>query len=306
MGFADRVAIVAHMRVPIGSTSVSHSGGNAVLIGRRGEGWTSVGPEGRSLEEALVALEDGLGGLLPEGAPRSDAPDAPRFRPGERILWRYSRQVETARVVRDDDRGLVVWIPSGSARLQSVPVGGQHTRDIPLSRRFQAPWVMRESTWTGPGVVRIAPRGRPWSVWFFRTAEGAPAGVYVNLELPHRRVSGAAGTGTVFSRDLVLDLWLDAEHPGAEDVWLKDADELTAAVEQGRFTDDQADAVRSLADAAGREFIAAGTWPLDEDWARWRPDPALDVPLELPAHTGIDELRGWTGTGSSVPRARIF
>ncbi|MFB7842516.1 DUF402 domain-containing protein [Microbacterium sp. NPDC056052] len=253
-----------------------------------------------------MVLEDELGGLLPEGATRSDAPDAPRFRAGECILWRYSRQVETARVVRDDDRGLVTWIPSGSARLQSAPVGMRHTREIPLARRFNAPWIMRESTWTGPGVVRVAPRGKPWSVWFFRTTEGAPAGVYVNLELPHRRASGEGGTSTVFSRDLILDLWLDAEHPGSEDVWLKDADELAAAVEQGRFTSEQADAVRSLADAAAQEFVVAGSWPLDEDWAHWRPDAALDEPLDLPAHTGIDELRGWTGTGSSVPRARIF
>lgn len=294
------------MRRPIGSTDVSASGGNAVLIGRRGEGWTAIAQRDVPLDDAVAVLEERLAGLLPEGARRSAEPLAPRFAPGERILWRYSRQLETARVIRDDDRGLVVWIPSGSSRLQSVPVDGEHNRDVPLDRRFQAPWGMRESTWTGPGVLRVAPTGKPWSVWFFRAADGAPSGVYVNLELPHRRAPGAHGTGAVFSRDLVLDVWIDAEHPGSEDVWLKDGDELQAAVDQGRFTPDEAEAVRVLADAAGREFISAWSWPLDEGWERWSPDALSDRPLALPVHAGIDDVRHWTGTGTSVPRARIF
>lgn len=225
-----------------------------------------------------------------EHAVPSGSDAAVRFAPGDEILWRYGRFIETARVIRDDERGLVVWIPSGSARLESVPADGRAIRDVPLSERFSQPWRIRESTWTGPGIVRVAPTGRPWSVWFFREPDGTPAGAYVNLELPHRRLGGAVPG--VFSRDLVLDLWIDAEHSGSEDIWLKDADELGAAVDQGRFTADQADAVRAMADQAAAEFIIDRGWPLDDGWDRWTPDAAMDVPVALPASIASHSEQG--------------
>ena len=152
---------------------------------------------------------------------------------------------------------------------------------------------MRESPWRGQGVVRVAPTGKPWSVWFFRQTDRAPDGVYVNLELPHRRVDGnAAG---IFSRDFVLELWIDAEHPGSEDVWLKDADELVASVEQGRVTSEQAEAVRALADLAVQDFITAGAWPLDGEWEGWIPDAAMDAPVELPDLASIEAARRSSG-----------
>lgn len=243
-----------------------------------------AGPAGAYVDPALQA------------AVPSDSVDAPRFAPGEEILWRYSRFVEAVRVIRDDARGLVIWIPSGSARLESVAADGRHTRDVTLEERFSVPWVSRESTWTGPGVVRVAPAGRPWSIWFFRRPDGSPDGAYVNLELPHRRIEGEVG-GT-FSRDLVLDLWIDAEHAGSEDIWLKDADELAAAVEQGRFSVEQAEAVRSLADHAGRVFITDGGWPLDEGWDTWSPDAAMDIPVALPVNAAMDAARRRSGDTS--------
>lgn len=288
------------MRLPIGSTDVSTSGGNAELIGRRGEGWHRIADREMTLDAAIALLEvSGTGGYddpaLRDALPSADQ-HAPRFEPGAEILWQYSRHVETARVIRDDERGLVVWIPSGSERLESAPADGRRTRDVPLAERFSVPWAMRESTWTGPGVVRVAPTGRPWSVWFFRQADGSPAGAYVNLELPHRRVAGEAPG--VFSRDLVLDLMVDAAHPGSEDVWLKDADELVAAVEQGRFTAEQAEGVRALADHATLDFIASGAWPLDEGWESWMPDAAMDVPVALPPSEAVEAARRRAGRTS--------
>lgn len=286
--------------MPIGSTGVSASGGSVELIGRRGDGWQRISATEMTLDEAVAVLEaDGhenpdVARDLQDAVPSSG--DAPRFAQGEEILWRYARHVEAVRVVRDDARGLVVWIPSGSARLESVPADGRRTRDVPLDERFSVPWVTRESTWTGPGVVRVAPAGRPWSIWFFRRPDGTPDGAYVNLELPHLRVVG--DTGGVFSRDLVLDLWVDAGHPGAEDVWLKDADELSAAVAQGRFSEEQAEAVRSLADHAAEDFVAPGTWPLDEGWDAWTPDAAMDVPVALPDGPAMDAARRRTGRTS--------
>lgn len=289
------------MRRAIGTTGVSASGGNATLIGRRGEQWQRITSSELSLDDAVALLEQGGHDAahddpeFADGVP-SEHEGAPAFAPGEEILWRYGRHIEAVRVIRDDVRGLVVWIPSGSARLEPAPADGRRHRDVPLDERFRTPWVMRESTWTGPGVVRVAPAGRPWSVWFFRRPDGTPDGAYVNLELPHVRVTG--GTPAVFSRDLVLDLWIDAEHAGSEDVWLKDADELEAVVAQGRFTPAQAEAVRCLADHAGREFIADGAWPLDEGWDRWSPDAAMDAPVALPLSPAIDRARKRSGRTS--------
>lgn len=289
------------MRLPLGSTDVSESGGTVTLVSRTGAEWIPVAAHPMELDEAVRLLDDGEqrrahADPVFDEAVLSDSPDAPRFAPGQAILWRYGRYIETARVIRDDDCGLVVWIPSGSERLGPVPADGRAPREVPLDERFSVPWVMRESTWRGPGVVRIAPAGRPWSVWFFRRADGTPAGAYVNLELPHRRADGAAPA--IFSRDLVLDLWIDAEHSGSEDVWLKDADELVAAVDQGRFTPQQAEAVRAIADHAVQEFIARGTWPLDEGWDAWRPDVTMDDTVRLPDIPAIDDARRRSGSTS--------
>lgn len=281
------------MRLPIGSTDVSASDGNTTLIGRRGEGWRPVSTRDMPLDEAIALLEsDGHANAHVEPAfddavPAGDG--APVFAVGQPILWRYGRHIETARVIDDEARGLVVWIAVGSERLEPVPADGRRTRDVPLEERFSVPWVTRESTWHGQGIVRVAPTGKPWSVWFFRSADGTPSGAYVNLELPHRRVAGELPG--VFTRDLVLDLWIDAEHAGSEDIWLKDADELDAAVVQGRYTADQAAAVRSLADHACHDFVADGSWPLDAGWDRWTPDAAMDVPLALPIGTALDASR---------------
>ncbi|MBN8423309.1 DUF402 domain-containing protein [Microbacterium esteraromaticum] len=286
------------MRLALGTPSVSASGGTATLVARRGASWSSIARMRMPWRDALARLDspghDGAHAdeLFDRAVPSADEA-APRFEAGQEILWRYGRIIEAVRVVRDDHRGLVVWVPSGSARLQPVPVAAAHTRDIPLEKRFSVPWVIRESAWTGPGVVRVAPAGRPWSVWFFRSDDGEPAGAYVNLELPHRRVGGVGAA--VYSRDLVLDLWVDAAHVGSEDIWLKDSDELDASVDQGRFTEEQADAVRTLADCAAKEFILDGGWPLNEGWERWQPPAEMDAPVGLPDLPTVAAARARSG-----------
>ncbi|MFK4790272.1 hypothetical protein [Microbacterium sp. ZW T5_56] len=46
------------MRRPIGSESVSASGGTMRLVGRRGEGWQQVADVALPLDDALVRLHD--------------------------------------------------------------------------------------------------------------------------------------------------------------------------------------------------------------------------------------------------------
>jgi hypothetical protein len=204
----------------------------------------------------------------------------PFLDPGAVITWHYAEWVDVLRVVRDDRRGLVAWLPSGSERLVAVAADGRGLRDRPVAERPAVQRVMQVSTWRGPGILRISPTGVPWSVWYFTDEAGTFEGHYVNLELTHRRPSD--GSARVLSRDLILDVWLENG-----DTWLKDADELEAAVALGTFTAEQGEVVRAIAEQARAELIEPRAWPLDECWEDWRPDPAYDEPLTLPSSIAL-------------------
>jgi len=206
------------------------------------------------------------------------AAGAPPFFPGgDVITWHYGLSTDVLRVVRDDARGLVAWLPTDSEQLLSVPADGRPLRDRPLVERFTAPRELGVRRWQGPGILRIAPTGVPWSIWYLFEDDGTFGGHYLNLELVHARP--ADGSRRVHTRDLVLDLWLE----GGE-TWLKDADELGAVVEAGRHSAEQAEVILAIAEQARREQIDPRAWPLDEGWEDWRPAPEWDEPLTLPAH----------------------
>lgn len=217
---------------------------------------------------------------------------APFLGVGETVMWRYRDhgwrpgRPETAtpmRVVRDDEHGLVAWLAPGTVQLTKRYADGSDLRDVPMGERFlrDAQRVQARTRWWGAGILRIAPADVPWSVWlFWDVPDGldpadpavhdrwAFTGWYVNLETVHQR----AGHDT-FTGDHVLDLWIEADGT----VNLKDADELAAAVEQGRVTAEEARAIR-LNCEHGRASFGRGDWPFDESWTRWRPDSAWSAP----------------------------
>jgi hypothetical protein len=201
--------------------------------------------------------------------PWSTAGAAPFLAAGEVVQWRYGRRCDPMRVVRDDERGLVAWLAPDTETLSSAPEDGLALRDRPLAERFLGRRVPTLATWQGGGSLRIAPTARPWSVWVFWEDDGSFAGHYVNLELTHLRCGDETNT-----RDLVLDLWLE---PSGE-LWLKDADELEAAVASGLFSRAQADEVRAAAEWARADLVEAGAWPLDVEWTRWRPPAGWETP----------------------------
>ena len=213
------------------------------------------------------------GALRPAGG-------APYLAEGRIVTWHYGAWSDVLRVVRDDDRGLVAWLPSDSQRLTAVPRDGRGLRDRSLAERAALAaareYDMVVRRWHGPGLLRIAPTGVPWSLWYFRDERGVFEGHYLNLELVHERP--VDGSPRVHTRDLVLDLWVENG-----EVWLKDADELDAGVEAGWCTAEQAGVIREIAEQARREQVDAGAWPLDEGWEDWHPPPEWDEPLELPA-----------------------
>ena len=215
--------------------------------------------------------------LVPYDDELRAAGTSPYFDVGDVITWHYAQWVDVMRVVRDDERGLVAWLPAGSERVVGVAEDGRGLRDRPVAERGLVPRIYRTTRWTGPGILRIAPTGVPWSLWYFYDADGTFAGHYLNLELTHERP--VDGTRRTHSRDLVLDLWLEDGQ-----VWLKDADELAASVDAGKFTAEQGEVVRALADVVRRELVDPRAWPLDEGWESWRPPAGWDEPLDLPSY----------------------
>jgi hypothetical protein len=241
-----------------------------------------------------LALLASLRRVVQPGALRP-AGGAPYLAEGQVVTWHYGAWTDVLRVVRDDPRGLVAWLPPGSERLTAVPRDGKGLRDRSLAERA-ALAVAREydmvvSRWQGPGLLRIAPTGVPWSLWYFRDETGVFEGHYLNLELVHERP--VDGDARVHTRDLVLDLWLENG-----ETWLKDADELDASVGAGWCTAEQRGVIRDIAEQARREQIDPRAWPLDEGWEDWRPPAEWDQPLTLPASV----LEAVSNSGAPVRR----
>lgn len=206
----------------------------------------------------------------------------PYLSPGSVVTWHYRLGVDVLRVVCEDERGLVAWLPAGSQRLALVPHDGRGLRERSLAERAalaaSTDYDHLPRTWQGPGILRIAPTGVPWSIWYFREDDGSFGGHYVNLELTHERP--VSGEPWLLTRDLTLDLWLGADG----DLWIKDEDELDAFTEAGRFTEQEAEVIRAVADRARDEVVLPRAWPLDEGWEDWSPPPEWDEPLELPPY----------------------
>jgi hypothetical protein len=257
------------MTEPSRDSAVTDSGGTMVRL---------TDPP-RTVTPDLTLLESLRRSTYDDPLRPADGP--PYLEPGQVVTWHYAEWIDVLRVVRDDDRGLVAWLPSGSQRVVAVAVDGRGLRDRPVAERPDVERVLRTATWRGSGILRIAPQGRPWSVWYFTDEEdGSFEGHYVNLELVHERP--ADGSPRVHSRDLILDLWQE----GGE-TWLKDVDELEAATASGKVTAEQASVIQDAADLARRELIEPAAWPLDEGWESWRPPEAWDEPLSLPASVAL-------------------
>lgn len=195
--------------------------------------------------------------------------------PGTQIEWRYGHPgqddldfVAPLTVVRDDEDVLAAWLAVDTPVLKVVRVDGRDLRDGGEDA-FTAPRRRVASTWTGHSVLRVLPKGRSWSVWhFFHGGTGAFEGWYVNIEDPHERWGR-----TTRSRDHLLDLWVEPDRS----VERKDEHELEAAVQAGRYTEAEADAIRGVAGEV-ESVVAAWGRPFCDGWEQFRPDPAWPVP----------------------------
>lgn len=191
---------------------------------------------------------------------------------GTQIMWRYGSPgldfAAPMTVVRDDEQALVAWLAVGTPVLKLVRDDGRDLR-AERSDAFVAPRRQVESIWSGYSVLRVYQPGRRWSVWhFFHGLTGVFEGWYVNIEDPHVR-----DHRTTRSRDHVLDVWVEPNRRFER----KDEDELALAVQQGRYSQDEADAICAIADEV-EAVITSWERPFCDGWDSFRPDPGWPVP----------------------------
>ncbi|MEW2380847.1 DUF402 domain-containing protein [Micromonospora sp. NPDC047707] len=206
-----------------------------------------------------------------------------RFAPGRLIVHRNVRRgrigwVRPARVVSDDDRGLLLWIARGSAVASEVTEAGLGMRAIPFAEWIVSSYRLATGRWQGPPLLKFLPTGAAHSVWWFRDAQGRFANWYVNLEEPGVRWDDGdlAGVDVV---DQDLDVVV---RPDRRWEW-KDEDEFTERLDfPEHYWVPDPDAVR----AEGERVIAqaeAGKFPFDGTWCDFVPPADWAPPPELPA-----------------------
>ncbi|MFI9719024.1 DUF402 domain-containing protein [Streptomyces sp. NPDC052396] len=203
----------------------------------------------------------------------------PHWSPGDQILWRYrgnaTDRIHICRpmtVVQDTPDLLAAWMAPGTSCVRPVLADGTPLYREPLATRYTKPRTTAVDSWFGPGVLKLARPGEPWSIWLFWDLDWQFRNWYVNLEEPLTR--WARG---VDSEDHFLDI---AVQPDRRWEW-KDEDEFARAQQVGLLTAAQAERVRAAGHAAAEHIEAWGA-PFTSGWEHWRPDPAWPVP-SLPA-----------------------
>jgi hypothetical protein len=159
-------------------------------------------------------------------------------------------------VVRDEPGLLATYIAEGAPF--TFPAG-----DWPIAGG-RHPWASRRR-WTGHGSLMLQRPGEAYAVWLFWHGPARDFhGWYLNLQEPFRRTADGYDT-----QDLELDIWLPREGG-----WmLKDDDLLDVRVREGRFTQDQARAIRREAARITSDLDAGRRW-WDDVWAEWSPPVA--------------------------------
>ena len=176
------------------------------------------------------------------------------------------------RVLADDGRVLLGWLPAGTPIVGSRLADGRELREAPLEERFRIPRMQIPSVWRGTSTLRRIADDEWSSVWWFFSAAGVFTGWYVNLEIPLGRTE--AGPDRI---DGVLDVVVDRDGHWRWD----DEDEAEVAVEAGRLTAEQLDLLRAEGERVGR-LAERGIYPFDGTDTDFRPDPSWAAP-ELPA-----------------------
>jgi hypothetical protein len=197
--------------------------------------------------------------------------EAPRFRPGESVLYRGIDEqqgvvsVLPVCVVRDDPDLVALWLPLGTPTIRPVLI--DHTPGSPR-KWVTGNWHLTRSEWSWAELLILVRPGEGWATWVRWSARREFQGWAVNLqsELVRTRLGFDA-------RDHQLDILVD---PDRRWRW-KDEDELALAVELGRMSREQANAVQDAAARALKQ-IEENRSPFSDGWERWVPDPSWSPP----------------------------
>ena len=182
-----------------------------------------------------------------------------RFLVGERIA--FARPVT---VVEDSGERVALFLAAGTPTKSRVLLDGTPIpRDLSYADRFARPWRLGDGTWGPNDLLLVTPPDAAHSIWLFWGQRWEMLGWYVNLQAPLVRTPVGFDTS-----DHVLDLWVEADGTWT---W-KDEDELEDAVRVGRFTAEEAAAIR----AEGERVLRA--WPFPTGWEDWRPDDTWPTP----------------------------
>jgi hypothetical protein len=216
-----------------------------------------------------------------------------RFAPGRPLLHRHFTTRDLVwtplvRVVSDDDRGLLLWMPHGTPMRREVTLDGHGPRGMPFPDWLAAPKHMVPDTHRGPDILKLIRPDAAHSVWWIFRPRRRFAAWYVNLERPIARWDDGAVAG-IDTTDYDLDIWV---WPSRHWEW-KDEHEL---VERLGFPDDYWVSDPEAVWAEGRRVIPVierGDFPFDGTWCDFEPDPSWGLP-EFPP-SGWDRPRATVG-----------
>jgi len=205
-----------------------------------------------------------------------------RFSRGRVVLHRNVRRgrigwVRPARVVSDDDRGLLLWIARGTPAASEVTEDGRGMRTMPFTEWVAARYALQVGRWNGPPLLKFLPTGANHSVWFFRDADDRFASWYVNLEEHGIRWDDGEVAGVdIVDQDLDVVVWPDHRWE-----WKDEGEFAERLALPTHYWVPDARAVR----AEGERVIKvaeAGQFPFDGTWCDFVPDPDWTVPTLSP------------------------
>jgi len=193
------------------------------------------------------------------------------FRPGTVVVRRFLHRdqrlaaVQAARVVSDDDRGLLLFVDIGAESMRRTDLAGRPTRHLPVAEELARPTMLSPVRRQDYRSLLLLPPGAPHAVSWSWLADGTFAGWYANLETPARRWSGG-----VDAHDQTLDVLIAADHS-----WLlKDEEDL------GALDPAEAETVRAEGARLGK-LAQTATFPFDGTWLDFTPPPEW-TPATLP------------------------
>jgi len=197
---------------------------------------------------------------------------------GDQILLRYRTMGRLSKilpvtVVEDSPEVIALYVAVGTPIRDAVyPDGTSIPRRIPYEERFAIDFRLGDGVWHTEARLLLARPGAAHAFSAFWDAETWEFhGWYIDLQAPLVRTSLGFD-----SEDYLLDIVVPPDGPW----YWKDEDEFVAGQRVGRFSPDQAAAIRAEGEAAV-SVIEAGDWPLGTDWEHWRPHPDWPIP-ELP------------------------